>query len=114
MLSHEEKEGGYAAELPVLPGCLTQAATQHDQHELMDMVKDAQRAWIEATYAEGREIPLPRTKRSIAAEEFVRSQRMIRLSVRSSKAFVDVLENPSVPNERLRNADRRYRLLLKD
>lgn len=69
VLVHEEKEGGYFAEVPDLPGCLTQAETLD---ELMAMVKDAQQAWIEAAYADGREIPLPRSEEEYSGKLVLR------------------------------------------
>ena len=69
VLVHEEPEGGYVAEIPVLPGCLTQAETLP---ELFEMIEDARRAWIEATYEDGREIPLPRTEVEYSGKFVVR------------------------------------------
>lgn len=46
------------------------------------------------------------------AEEAVRSHQILELSARSAEEFIDALENPPVPNERLRNAVRRYRTLV--
>jgi predicted RNase H-like HicB family nuclease len=51
-----DPEGGYFVEVPDLPGCMTQADTLD---EVIPMIEDARRAWIETAYELGREIPLP-------------------------------------------------------
>jgi predicted RNase H-like HicB family nuclease len=40
---HEDKEGGYWAEVPALPGCATQGDTIP---ELMERVKEAVEGWL--------------------------------------------------------------------
>jgi predicted RNase H-like HicB family nuclease len=40
---HEDKEGGYWAEVPALPGCATQGETIP---ELMERVKEAVEGWL--------------------------------------------------------------------
>ncbi|WP_029423315.1 type II toxin-antitoxin system HicB family antitoxin [Alicyclobacillus macrosporangiidus] len=50
------QEGGFVAEIPDLPGCLTQADTLEEIHE---MIEDAKRAWIEAALEEGIPVPEP-------------------------------------------------------
>lgn len=49
-------EGGYVAEVPDLPGCLTQGETIE---ELMEMVEDAKRCWIADALERGEEVPKP-------------------------------------------------------
>ncbi|WP_027717670.1 type II toxin-antitoxin system HicB family antitoxin [Desulfovirgula thermocuniculi] len=49
-------EGGYVAEVPDLPGCLTQSETLE---ELMEMVEDAKRCWIADALERGEEVPEP-------------------------------------------------------
>ncbi|MGE5619720.1 MAG: type II toxin-antitoxin system HicB family antitoxin [Sphingomonadaceae bacterium] len=51
-----DPEGGYVVRFPDLPGCLTQVESLD---ELVPMVKDAFKLWMEAAYEEGLEIPLP-------------------------------------------------------
>jgi predicted RNase H-like HicB family nuclease len=41
-----EAEGGYSAEIPALPGCITEGETLD---ELRENLRDATRAWLEAT-----------------------------------------------------------------
>ena len=50
------KEGGFFAEVKDLPGCITQAETWQELHE---MIEDAKSAWIEAALLSGRPIPSP-------------------------------------------------------
>lgn len=54
---HVDPEGGFVAEIEDLPGCMTQAETLD---ELFAAIQDARRAWIEAAYETGQDIPLPR------------------------------------------------------
>jgi len=49
-------EGGYAIEIPELPGCLTQGQTIE---EAMLMIEDAKRAWIDIALQDGELIPEP-------------------------------------------------------
>jgi len=52
---HKAEEGGYWAEVPSLPGCLTQGETLD---EARDMAKDAILSSLEALREDGEEIPL--------------------------------------------------------
>lgn len=51
-----EKEGGYTAFVPDLPGCVTVGETVE---EALEMIKDARRLWLETAYEHGDRIPLP-------------------------------------------------------
>lgn len=51
-----DREGGYAATFPDLPGCLTQGETIE---EAVAMAEDARRGWIEVEYQRGHDIPPP-------------------------------------------------------
>jgi len=51
-------EGGYAAEIPDLPGCISQG---QDKEEVFDMIEDAKHSWLESALADGIEIPEPVT-----------------------------------------------------
>lgn len=70
ILVYEDPDGGYVAEIPGLPGCFTQAETPD---ELMEMVADAKRAWIESAYEDGCEIPVPRTEGEYSGRFVVRA-----------------------------------------
>ena len=50
-------EGGYVAEIPELPGCLSQG---ENAEEALAMILDAQKSWIKTALAKGMEIPEPR------------------------------------------------------
>ena len=50
------ESGGYTAEIPDLPGCLTCADTLS---ELWEMVEDAKLTWLEGSLAAGLPIPEP-------------------------------------------------------
>jgi antitoxin HicB len=49
-------EGGYVAELPELPGCLTQGDSWQDTFK---MIQDAKAAWIDVAMQDGHIIPEP-------------------------------------------------------
>ena len=51
----DEDDGGYVARIRELPGCLTQADTWEELHE---MVEDAKRLWLESALAHGDAIPV--------------------------------------------------------
>lgn len=63
------EEGGYVAEIEELPGCMTQGETLE---EVSKRIEDARRGWIEVTYEEGIEIPLPRTEEEYSGKFLVR------------------------------------------
>lgn len=48
------KEGGYTAEIPELPGCLTQANNEQDA---LKMIEDAKATWIDIALQDGKAIP---------------------------------------------------------
>lgn len=51
-----KSESGYFAEIPDLPGCMTDAK---NLEELMEMIEDAKRTWIETALEIGKKIPIP-------------------------------------------------------
>lgn len=50
------EEGGYVAEIPNLPGCISQGETME---EALLMIQDAKNVWIESALEDGMEIPEP-------------------------------------------------------
>jgi antitoxin HicB len=54
-LSHEDG-GGWLAEIPSLPGCMSDGETQA---EALLMIEDAKRGWIESALAHGDPVPEP-------------------------------------------------------
>lgn len=52
----EEEGGGWFAEVPLLPGCMSDGDTIE---ELLDNIKDAQKCWFETNLQTGRTIPEP-------------------------------------------------------
>ncbi|MBC8180743.1 type II toxin-antitoxin system HicB family antitoxin [candidate division KSB1 bacterium] len=49
-------ENGYFAEIPLLEGCMTQA---HTLEELVDMIQDSKKLWLEWALNNNISIPLP-------------------------------------------------------
>jgi antitoxin HicB len=56
---HPAPEGGYAAEIKDLPGCISQGETIE---EAMKMIEEARRLWLESAYEDGLDIPVPRNE----------------------------------------------------
>ena len=49
-------EGGYAAKIPDLPGCITQGETRL---EVLEMIEDAKRCWLTEELEDDEDIPEP-------------------------------------------------------
>ena len=55
VLLHPDKEdGGWVAEVPSLPGCISGGATPE---EALRNIRDAMESWIDAAQASGMEVP---------------------------------------------------------
>jgi len=52
----QQDEDGWFAEVADLPGCMTYAETRE---EVLVLIDDAKRAWLEDALADGDEIPEP-------------------------------------------------------
>lgn len=50
------EEGGYAIEIPELPGCVSQGLTLEEAYE---MIQDAKKGWIDLALQNGETIPEP-------------------------------------------------------
>ena len=64
-----EAEGGYTATINDLPGCVSVGETAE---EVLSMIEDARRLWLEVAYEHGDEIPLPSTEREYGGRVLVR------------------------------------------
>ncbi|MDF9406998.1 type II toxin-antitoxin system HicB family antitoxin [Pelotomaculum isophthalicicum JI] len=53
---HPSADGGYAVEIPELPGCISQGQTVE---EALKMIEDAKICWLETALEESIEIPEP-------------------------------------------------------
>jgi len=53
---YPSNEGGYAAEIPELPGCISQGQSKE---EALKMIEDAKICWLESALEDGIEIPEP-------------------------------------------------------
>lgn len=49
-------EGGWFVSIPELPGCISQGLTPE---EALEMIRDAQRLWIQVALEDGDPVPLP-------------------------------------------------------
>jgi len=74
VLLYPAEEGGYVAEIEELSGCFTQGETLQ---EVMENIEDAKRAWIEAAYKMGQDIPLPRTEEEYSGRILLRLPRSL-------------------------------------
>jgi len=50
------EEGGYAIEIPELPGCISQGQTIEEAYK---MIQDAKKGWLELALEDGIDIPEP-------------------------------------------------------
>jgi antitoxin HicB len=66
---YRAEEGGFAAEIEDLPGCLTQGETIE---EVTENIEEARQLWIKAAYEDGVEIPIPRTDEEYSGRFLVR------------------------------------------
>ena len=64
-----DPKGGFVAEVPDLPGCITEG---DDLDEVFRMIEDAKRIWIETALEKGKEIPEPREERKFSGRFVVR------------------------------------------
>jgi antitoxin HicB len=62
-------EGGFVAEIEDLPGCLAQGETIEETYEEIGI---ARKLWIETTYEDGQDIPLPRNDREYSGKFIIR------------------------------------------
>jgi len=65
----ESESGGYFAEIPDLPGCMTHAETFE---ELPSMIEDAKKAWIETRLEKGLPVPEPSEEEEYSGKFVVR------------------------------------------
>lgn len=53
----DKADGGFVANIPDLPGCISQGETEE---EALRMIEKAKALWIKATLESGKDVPLPR------------------------------------------------------
>jgi len=68
------EDGTWFARMPELRGCMTEADTLE---EVMEMIRDAQRAWIEACLEDGTPIPEPQHSEPYSGQFRVRLPRSL-------------------------------------
>ena len=68
------EDGTWFARMPELPGCMTEADTLE---EVMEMIRNAQRAWIEACLEDGTPIPEPQRAESYSGQFRIRVPRSL-------------------------------------
>ena len=54
------KDGGYFARIKELEGCMTEGDTLE---EVLELLEDARKAWLEVALEDGLEVPLPESMR---------------------------------------------------
>ena len=74
-------EGGYVGCVPDLRGCITQAETKAD---IIDMLEDAKRCWIEAALEDGTEIPEPLSEEDFSGKFNLRIPKSLHRSLAMS------------------------------
>ena len=66
---HPAPEGGYAAEIEDLPGCISQSETVE---EAIKNIEEARLLWLESAYEDGLNIPVPRNENDYSGKFNVR------------------------------------------
>ena len=84
-----DPDGGYVAEVPELPGCVTQGETWQ---EVIEMIEDAKRLWLETALKRGKSIPEPRSEKKFSGRFVVRIPKSLhsRLSELAEKEGVSL------------------------
>jgi predicted RNase H-like HicB family nuclease len=59
VLIEEDEDGGFVAEVPALPGCISQGETRE---ETLANIREAIQAYIESLHIDGLPIPAPITE----------------------------------------------------
>lgn len=59
------EEGGYAAEYPELPGCITCGKTIV---EVLELAEDAKKCWLTVAYNNGDDIPIPESMNNYSGQ----------------------------------------------
>jgi antitoxin HicB len=67
-------EGGYAVEIPELPGCLSQGETKE---EALAMIEDAKRCWLIDAMEHGDPIPEPTSDEEYSGRILIRTTRSL-------------------------------------
>lgn len=67
-------DGTFFAEVVELPGCMTEADTAE---EVLEMIRDAQRGWIEACLEDGTPIPEPAAESAYSGRFLVRAPKTL-------------------------------------
>mgnify|MGYP002622355379 FL=1 len=62
ILVEQDEDGGFVAEVPALPGCLSQGETRS---EALENIKDAIKGYLESLEKEGEPVPPPITEEII-------------------------------------------------
>jgi antitoxin HicB len=66
---HLAPEGGFVAEIEDLPGCLAQGETLEETYKEIEI---ARKLWLETTFEDGQDIPLPRDNREYSGKFIIR------------------------------------------
>lgn len=67
-------EGGYFAEVKELPGCMTEADTRE---EVLAMIEDAMKGWIELAIEDGHPIPEPAVEENYSGKILLRAPKSL-------------------------------------
>lgn len=81
------EDGGYVSSIPDLPGCLSQGDTAE---EAVEMIRDAERGWLEVTLENGQPVPEPRRREDYSGKFNVRVPASVH------RALVDAAEAEGV------------------
>jgi len=105
---YNAEEGGYVAEIEELPGCITEGDTLE---EVFQRIEEAKRLWIQTTFEDGAEIPVPRSDEDFSGRFLTRipkylHRRLVEQSRRegvSLNQYVETILSSYVSNVELKD-----------
>ena len=92
-------DGSYFADIPDLPGCMTEGDSLE---ETIEMIEDAKRAWLEVALESGKNIPIPSTEKEYSGKLVLRISKTLHssLSEKAEEEGVSLIQREMEDNYR--------------
>ena len=71
---HVAHEGGFVAEIEDLPGCYAQGETLEEAYNEIEI---ARKLWLETTFEDGQDIPLPSDEEEYSGKFYIRTPKSL-------------------------------------
>ena len=71
---HVAPEGGFVAEIEDLPGCYAQGETLEEAYNEIEI---ARKLWLETTFEDGQDIPLPSDEEEYSGKFYIRTPKSL-------------------------------------